>query len=287
LRLNYSALRLRRKKKLELIHSNSYTCTVIELNPYEPMMMHGPTHRALYQKYLAGTLNTDIVRMAGGSPFVSKFQNARTSGYLLHIPIVGMMTRYGQACAIGSEDIVNMIADANNTPEIKGMILEGDGPGGQASGTRELYMAAKNSKKPVDGYIKGMAASAHYYVMAGCRTIYAESNTSQIGSLGALAILEQEKDEKKSYEVLRARGSEKKMLLNSVEPITDDIRTGIIDNLSMLRDLFIADVLATRPALTAAAQTGEVFNAKQAKKEGLIDGIMDKETYLKFITKNI
>jgi ClpP class serine protease len=54
-----------------------------------------------------------------------------------------------------------------------------------------------------------------------------------------------------------------------------------------MRDLFIADVLVARPALTDNAQTGEVFNAKQAKKEGLIDGIMDKETFLKFITKNI
>lgn len=260
---------------------------MIELNPYEPYMMHGPTHRALYQKYLAGTLNIDNVRMAGGSPFVTKFQNARTSGYLLHIPIVGMMTRYGQACAIGSEDIVNMIADANDNSEIKGIVLEADGPGGQASGTRELYMAAKNSKKPVYGYIKGMAASAHYYAIAGSRSIHAEGISSQIGSLGALAILEQEKDEKKSYEVIRARGSEKKMLLNSVEPITEEIRAGIVNNLTAMRDLFIADVLVARPALTDNAQTGEVFNAKQAKKEGLIDGIMDKETFLKFITKNI
>jgi ClpP class serine protease len=77
------------------------------------------------------------------------------------------------------------------------------------------------------------------------------------------------------------------MLLNSVEPITEEIRAGIVNNLTAIRDLFIADVLASRPTLTDNAQTGEVFNAKQAKKEGLIDGILDKDTFLKFITKNI
>lgn len=249
--------------------------------------MHGPTLKALHRKYLADTLSHDAYKMAGGSRYVTKFQNPNTSGFLLHIPIIGMMTRYGQACAIGSEDIVNMISEANNTPEIKGIVLEADGPGGQASGTRELYMAAKKSKKPVFGYIKGMAASAHYYAIAGCRSIYAESASSQVGSLGALAIIEQEVDEKKTYEVLRARGSEKKMLINSVEPLTAELRESIIDNLTTLRDLFIDDVTISRTLLKDEATTGEVFLGKKAQNAGLIDGIMEKEQFLKFITKNI
>lgn len=261
---------------------------MIGLDPHEAFLMHGPTFRVLHREYMAGKLQVPA-QMGGTEVQLTKVKNVSTKneGFILTIPLVGMMTRYGEACARGSEDVIRLIAEFNTIPDFKAAVLELDGPGGQASGTRELYMAIKNSPKPIYAFIKGMAASAHYYVAAACKAVYAESNTSQVGSIGALMAIEMNADDKKETVILRARGSENKALVNGIEPLTDDLKKGLIDNLTVLRDLFVDDVKTTRPSLSDAATKGDVFMANKAKSLGLIDGIKTKEEFMKYLTKQI
>jgi ClpP class serine protease len=260
---------------------------MITISPFETYMMHAGTLNFLHKQHLSGSLQKPE-RMGSTELSIVKMVNnpKKTEGFVLTIPIIGLIGRYGDRSSRGYEDIVDLIKEYNYTDDIKLCILELDGPGGEANGTRELYLALKNSKKPVYAFIKGMAASAHYYIAAGCKEIYCESNTSKVGSIGALAIIEHTTNPNIRYEILRARGSENKVKQNSIEPITDEIRKEVIDGITEMRDLFVADVNETRK-VNIEATTGNVYMAQMAKSYGLIDGIKNKQEFLKYLTKKI
>jgi len=122
-----------------------------------------------------------------GYEYVSKV--AVKSGLVAVIPIMGAMSRYGNYCSWGSEDMANWILEANQDPSISAIVLEINSPGGQVDGTQMLGEVIRQSQKPVVAWVAGMAASAAYWVASQAREIMMESlTTSEVGSIGVLAV---------------------------------------------------------------------------------------------------
>lgn len=74
------------------------------------------------------------------------------------IPIMGVMTRYGDMCSYGSEDIASWIMEANAMESVVAIVLEINSPGGQVDGTELLGEVVRQSQKPVVAFVAGMAA---------------------------------------------------------------------------------------------------------------------------------
>jgi len=195
------------------------------------------------------------------------------------IPVQGAMQKRGGMCSQGTKDLVAMLAQANQDPEIAAVVLDIDSPGGQVDGTEEFAQAVANSPKPVVAFVDGMAASAAYWVASQARSIFINSDsTAYAGSLGVLCMSMNQTAflEKKGYqvEILRSSRAVDKARLNSVEPLSDELRTQVVAELDQVAATFISTVQAGRAGKLSADEdvfTGKVYSGAEAKRVGLVD----------------
>lgn len=194
------------------------------------------------------------------------------------ISLDGVMSRSGEFCSYGTEDISQMVNNANNDPSVSAIVLKINSGGGDVDGTEQLGTTLKNSKKPVVAFIAGTGASAAYWVASQCKEIIMESGTTSfVGSIGVLsthvdstAALESE-----GYKVtiIRADGSEDKALWNSVEPLSDTVMAESKAVLNSIRDTFIATVKSGRPKVSDSVFSGKMYDGNTAIKLGLADKV--------------
>ncbi len=86
-------------------------------------------------------------------------------------------------------EIKKQLEKAASNPDIKGVLLEINTPGGTIFGSQAIFDGVKNyrekSGKPVFTYIQGMSASGGVWSMVGSDVIYADYG-SIVGSIGIL-----------------------------------------------------------------------------------------------------
>jgi protease-4 len=194
------------------------------------------------------------------------------------IPMVGALTKYGNACAYGMQDLQAMISRANGSPNIDAMLFKTDSPGGTTDGTQELATTVRDSKKIIGTFIDGMDASAAYWITSQGRgpIIANKLNSNTIGSIGTYGIY-QNISEKLSKEgiqmkIIRARQSTKKISANPIEPLTPEAEAEMTDSATAINDVFISYVKSARPSVSADVFDAGVYNNSTAKTANLIDG---------------
>lgn len=96
-------------------------------------------------------------------------------------PIMGMST---------ASDIVKMLSYAEESEDIRAVVLEINSPGGSATASEEIYMSVVKLRenKPVVSSIGQVGASGAYYIASGSNLIYAKP-TSFVGSIGVMSRL--------------------------------------------------------------------------------------------------
>ncbi len=219
-------------------------------------------------------------------PFDSeKVAPQANEGAVLEIPLHGPLMKNDQMCGpVGMNSIGQMLKQADNDPNIKGIVLNIDSPGGSAQGTPQLAQIIKNTIKPVVGYIDGMGASAAYWLASATDKIVAERK-SQVGSIGTMLSFadiqpalelqgvkfhnitsDQSPDKNKMYrEIQKGNYADfKKEVLN---PITDD---------------FINGVKSNRSKIEASQLTGKTFFSENVLNT-MVDEIGSMEDALRLI----
>jgi protease-4 len=205
-------------------------------------------------------------------------KSGRKSGKVAILPIFGTMTRYGGLCSHGTEQMAAWIMEMDSMPEIKGIVLEAESPGGEVNGIELLGDVIKNAKKPIVGYVKGVCASGCYWILSQCNEIIVESGvSSELGSLGVMAkhvdmSAKYEKDGKK-ITIIRSEGSEDKALFNSLEAMTPELLAATKADLKPIRDLFIEKVKSGRPQVKDQVFSGKMYGGNEAIALGLADRI--------------
>lgn len=201
----------------------------------------------------------------------------------------------------GYPAIRRSLVAAANDPEIKQVLLLVDSGGGAVSGagdTADLIRRIDTKVKPVTAFASGTMASAAYWTGGSAGKVFS-SPTAVVGSLGVLtthmdysAMLE--KDGIKAT-VLRA--GKYKALGNSVEPLTDEARAQIQEQLDAVYKVFLSHVAESRGVSYAVADSkmgqGRVFVGQAAVEAGLADGtatfddLMSKLQSQKVVDKRI
>lgn len=198
------------------------------------------------------------------------------------IPVMGSLTKHGGMCSYGMRDYAAMIARANAAENIAAIVLDMESPGGTVDGTPEFGRAIANSKKPIVAFGDNMVASAAYWAASQATEIIGnKNNPTRFGSIGALYIhVNQQKliEEKVgNVEIIRASKSTDKARLNSIEPITDELRAEILADLDAINKQFHAIVKKGRgDRLNTEGEdifTGKMYPAAQALKLGMIDSL--------------
>jgi protease-4 len=105
-------------------------------------------------------------------------------------PVIGIIRLDDAIYSYTARDMITQINYAIDHPEIRGVVLAFDSPGGTVVDTEAVYMelARLRAKKPVVTAVNGMAASGAYYLSVNTDYIYAKP-TSMVGNIGVISYL--------------------------------------------------------------------------------------------------
>ena len=181
---------------------------------------------------------------------------------------------------IGNIDgIMTQINSAANNPNIKGVLLKVNSPGGALAPSVELSMAIKRLSKikPVIAYACGSMASGSYYASIWANKIIANPGAF-IGSIGVLFqapnIAKLAKKIGISEQIVTA--GEYKQMGTFTRKWTPKEKMALKNLIDDAYAMFIKDVSNARkldPKKYKTFADAKVFMAKKAKKVGLIDEV--------------
>jgi protease-4 len=160
-------------------------------------------------------------------------------------------------------------------PDVKGVLVIYDTPGGYLPGIPSVAKTLANFPKPVVGFVAGMCASAGYW-LACSQTLYA-AEESAVGSIGVYMVL---RDSAKAYEmhglrtILISTGEHKGAGEDGTE-ITDAHIAHLRDEvIAPMGKMFFSHVQAQR-GLDEALLDGRAWRGTRAVELGLVDAVGD------------
>ncbi|MBN2478533.1 signal peptide peptidase SppA [Candidatus Micrarchaeota archaeon] len=177
----------------------------------------------------------------------------------------------------GSETIAKKIKEIDADPEIGAVVFVINSGGGSVVGTREIYDAIKEMKKPKVAYFREVAASGGYYISLPADYIISEpyAITGSIGAITTMAEMSElfdmaginvttitsgeEKDMGSSYRPLS--GKDKEILQSIVDQAFEDFKSKIIMHRGEKLNM---------PKFNEAAD-GRILSGLQAEEIGLVD----------------
>ena len=181
-----------------------------------------------------------------------------------------------------SGPLAGMIAELQNSPNIKVVLLDIDSPGGTVNGTPELAAAvARLSRtKHVYAYTAGLCCSAAYWVASQCDAIYA-APSSRLGSIGVIlqiqdtaGALHRSGIQVETFTAGKFKGTgapgtslseeQRSLLQQQVESTWADFRAAVNRRRNVAED----------------KMEGQTFSGSEAKAFGLADARADSLTFL-------
>lgn len=201
------------------------------------------------------------------------------------IPMLGAITKNGDACSYGMRDYQSVMAKVAADPTITAVVYHfNNAPGGSHDGTPEISHNIFNSTKPTLSFIDGMAASAHYYMASQTDHIMMNSLTdSEVGSIGSMVVSENIQNmvaagNYPKIEIIRAPQSINKALFNHIEPLSQDVRDELNTELRDIVNTFISSVKKGREKMSSLSNTDEAFTGKMYHtKEAIAKGLADSK----------
>lgn len=214
---------------------------------------------------------------------------ARTTGgaTVAVIPIYGMIAQRAGMVNQASgprgtsiEQIRQQFDAAMANPEVGGLLLDVDSPGGTVTGVPELARHIFNARgqKPITAIANGMMASAAYYLGSAADEVVV-TPSGEAGSIGVYTVHEDLSG------MLAARGVTATVIKagkfkaegHPAQPLTDEAREAMQVRVDEAYDLFVEAVGRHRSATPSAVRNGfgegRVLSAKAAVAAGLADRV--------------
>lgn len=212
-----------------------------------------------------------------GSFFSSTLDKARP-GSVAVISISGPIMKDDNCGDPGTKTYESLIQQAAANPNITGIVLQIDSPGGTVSGTQSLSNVIKNVEKPVVTLAEDTMASAAYWIGSAANYIFANTGTTRVGSIGTMLSFADmqpvwEKAGVKFHEIYASKSTDKNA---DFAEIRKGNYEGYIKNtLDPLNNEFLNSVKANRGEKLVAEKTlsGMVYTANDAITYGLVDAI--------------
>lgn len=216
---------------------------------------------------------------------VEVFDNAEP-GSIAIIPIQGAIMKQDYCGWAGTETLGAWTMQADNHPNIAGIIHFIDSPGGTVDGTFELADLTKSTQKPLLAFSNGLMASAAMAIGSAANERWAVHQTTRIGSIGTMISLtdytkyyetigikqhtvnaDSSPDKNKTFTELQ-KGNYGPVKLEMLNPMNEIFLSYVRNNLSDLKEgKPVGEGLPGEPL------TGKVYLAETAKSFGLIDQI--------------
>jgi protease-4 len=207
------------------------------------------------------------------------------------LEISGMIMPESEMCAevAGTKDLAETLKEMIADPNVKSIVFKLNSGGGDSYAPHFLTEVMDSSPKRIDALVYTVCASACYKIAVHCDSIYAHHESSQIGSIGTmLSIIDDraalESEGIKEIDIYATQSTNKNL----------EYREFLNGNFSLIEkrlekaaNFFIEEVQKNRPQILETALDGLVFYAKDAQKQGLIDGILNENNFFKMTKSNI
>jgi signal peptide peptidase SppA len=236
-----------------------------------------------------GSAAMQAVAARAGVP-VDDESDAEQYGATAVVNIRGPLFRYRSIWTwlLGGTSVQETALDlhaALDEPTVKNIVLAINSPGGQVDGVNELanMIRAANGVKPVTAYVDGLAASGAYWLASAAGRIVADE-TAQLGSIGVLATVTDERDADarrgvKTYEVISSQSP-----LKRTDPATDEGQMQLQQMVDALAQVFIAQVAKFRGTSEERVASdfgrGATLPARSAVAAGMADSLGSLEGLL-------
>lgn len=203
------------------------------------------------------------------------------------VPVVGTLVKRSMGIEAASGlmsygEIEARLDAALADPQVTGILLDLDSPGGEASGVFELAdrIRAASQIKPVWAHANDAAYSAAFAIAAACQRLTL-SQTAGVGSIGVIALhVDQSvKDAKDGLNYTAVFAGSHKNDFSPHEPLSPQATTALQTEVDRLYDIFVNQVGQMRgldPDAVRATEAG-VFYGEQAVAVGLADAVMPLE----------
>ncbi len=206
------------------------------------------------------------------------------------IPIHGSLVKrsLGMEAASGLTsygEIATMLDAALADPQVSGILLDIDSPGGEASGSFELARRVREvaGQKPVWAVANDAAYSAAYTIAASAQRLFV-TETGGVGSIGVIALhVDQSvKDAKDGYHYTAITAGAHKNDYSPHQPLSDAAKTELQGEVDRLYAIFTEHVAAMRGLDLDAVRATEagLFFGTNAVTQGLADGVQTLEDTL-------
>ena len=192
-----------------------------------------------------------------------------------------------------TERLSSMFKTALADPQVSGIILVIDSPGGTVDGLYEVadFIFSSLGEKPCYALAYGCAASAAYLIAAACDKVYASDVATQVGSIGVAMVHRDTSKKEAATGVVTTeiyRGKYKRIVTSG--PLTDEGIAHLTGKVDYLYTLFVNDVARFRGVdpetvlATMSTDVNDLFIGRQAVEAGLVDGIMPLDSLIETVS---
>jgi signal peptide peptidase SppA len=181
---------------------------------------------------------------------------------------------------VSYEGIRSQIRTAVADSDVRGIMLDINSPGGQASGMFSLAEEVRNAatQKPVVAFVNDMAASAAYGIASGATEIVV-SRSSVVGSIGVVLLHLDRSGElaQKGVTPTLIHAGANKVDGHAFAPLPESVRSSLQAEVNKIYDLFLDTVAQGRgrkmSKKAVRATEARVFMGQDAIDAGLADAI--------------
>lgn len=223
-------------------------------------------------------------------PTAAEAEPGPTAPGIAVIPIHGTLVRraIGLDAASGLTSYTRIAADldaALAAPEVAGILLDIDSPGGEAGGVFELGARIReaSARKPVWAHAGDSAFSAGYALACAAQRVTL-STTGGVGSIGVIALhIDQSvRNAQNGLSVTALYAGAHKNDATPHAPLTPQATDALQSEIDRLYALFVAHVAAMRglDANAVRATEAALFFGDDARAAGLADGVASLDTTL-------
>lgn len=209
-------------------------------------------------------------------------------GSIATVPLTGTLSK--GANSMGGTSTVQARRDiraAAANPDVSGILLLIDSPGGTVAGTEDLAAEVKSARrsKPVFAYVEDLMASAAYWVGSQAERVFAGSQTALVGSIGTFMTIYDQSG-------LYAEAGVKALLFSTGAikgagtpgvPVSEEQQNyfqGIVAGLQEHFDSAVRQGRKLSQTQLEQVRTGAVWKASAAQELGLIDGVQSLQKTL-------
>lgn len=228
------------------------------------------------------SVSADLFTSTRGKPAKSGEMYSIADGIAM-IDIMGVLVHRGRmqpdsSYLTGYQDIARALDAAMADPNVGGILLNVDSPGGEAAGAFDLAskIAALRGAKPIHAAVSDSALSAGYLIASAAGSV-SVTNTGYLGSIGVVMrhIDYSQQLASDGIKVTHIYAGAHKVDGNPFEPLAPSVRDSMQAEVQAIYDNFINTVAANRRADPAAlrALEADVLRGPNALAAHLADRI--------------